>query len=134
MNDYLPDSSWISVATFEDIGSATACSDLLNSAGIPASTSSPLRAALPVDVLVAPDRAEEARQILSQPSPDDELTQEALAESPVDDGPEEASTGFSDREQHVTDLGPLPYERQSSGRRPWLYAVLGTAVAVVLLK
>ncbi|MGA3158339.1 MAG: hypothetical protein ABSE43_12270 [Steroidobacteraceae bacterium] len=135
MNDYVPDSSWISVATCDDIGSATVRSGLLLSMGVPASTWTPPRASMPVYVLVAPDRAEEARQILSQPPPsDDELTREALSEPPVDDVPEEASTSSGNREQPIAELGPVPYERLPSTRHPWLYVALGTAVAIVVLK
>jgi hypothetical protein len=86
MNDAVPDTSWISVATCDSSRAAIVQAGLLLSMGVPVYTWYPNRTYMLIHLLVPPDRAEEAKEILSQPPPsDEELARDALAEPPPDD-------------------------------------------------
>jgi hypothetical protein len=135
MSDLEPDSSWISVATFDDRGSAMVRAQLLISLGIPASSWSPPRSSTPIHLLVPPERADEAKKILSQPPPsEDELTKEALAEPPPDDQPAGASVAATELPYQVLGRHPTGHGPWAGDRPAWLYAALIAAAAIVFIK
>jgi hypothetical protein len=135
MSDLVPDSSWISVATFDDLGSATVRAEFLLSLGIPASTWTPTRSSTPVYVLVPPERIEEAKEVLTEPPPsEDELTQQALAEPPPDDQPSGASTAAIDLPYQVLGRHPTDHGAWAGDRPAWLRIGLVAAIAIVIIK